>query len=68
MRLPPYIMTSIEIVLYTGRSDRYARHLLYVIRKEYNKPKYAWVTKREFCDFMRISLDELVNTLKQIDY
>lgn len=35
----------------TGRKERTARKMLANIRKHYNKPVYAFVTIKEFCEY-----------------
>ena len=46
-----------DVVLVTGRSERYAQRLLKEIRMSLNKEKDQFITKKEFCDYTGIDPD-----------
>ena len=40
-----------DIMNITGRRERTAHKMLSAIRKKYNKPKHAFITIYEFCEY-----------------
>lgn len=53
-----------DIMVLTGRSERYSREILRKIKTHHKKEKYQLVSVQEFCDFMGIKSDEVEHILK----
>ena len=51
-----------DIQRITGKSERYGRILINIIRKAYGKKAHQFVTVQEFCSYTGIG-EELVNQL-----
>jgi hypothetical protein len=47
-----------DIMVITGRSERYSREILKKIRSRYEKEKHQVVSIDEFCTYMGINVDE----------
>ena len=59
--LPPRIVIYAQDVMnITGRRKRCAYKLLQQIRRKYNKPKHAFISVDEFCEFTGLK-EEKVN-------
>lgn len=52
-----------DIALITGKSYRSSWHLLKRVRTHYNKEKHQVVTVSEFCEYMGMKLDDVINVL-----
>ncbi len=53
-----------DIMLLTGKSERYSREILKQIKLKLNKEKFQIVTISEFCNYMGIDNDEVKNIIK----
>ncbi|WP_043024040.1 hypothetical protein [Fluviicola taffensis] len=49
-----------DIMLITGRSERYSRYLIQRIKKHLGKAEHQVVSISEFCTYMGLSLDEIL--------
>lgn len=57
MSLKRIVIYPKDIMIITGKSERYSRYLIQRIKKHLGKEGHQVVTVREFCDYM--GLDEL---------
>jgi hypothetical protein len=48
-----------DIMLFTGRSERYARKLVAKIKLQNNKSKDKFITISEFCKYMGVTVEEV---------
>lgn len=48
-----------DIMLITGKSERYSREIIKKIKLANNKQKHQLVTVQEFCTYMSIPIDEV---------
>ena len=53
-----------DIMIITGRSDRYGRNLIKKIKKHFKKQQHQVVTVEEFCRYMGLQLDVVVRQLR----
>lgn len=53
-----------DIMIITGKSERYSRIILNKIRKQLNKKEHQLITFKEFSDYIGIPMTEIENTLK----
>lgn len=53
-----------DIVIITGRSERFGRNLLKKIREHLNKEKYQPVTVDEFCQYMGLKSEQVESLIK----
>ncbi|HET8828833.1 MAG TPA: hypothetical protein VFM79_05805 [Pelobium sp.] len=53
-----------DIMLITGKSERYGRHIIKTIKEELNKEKHQLITIDEFCDFMGLKSQEVAEFIK----
>jgi hypothetical protein len=53
-----------DIMIITGKSERYSRELLKNIKNQLNKEKHQIVTFVEFSSYMGFKIDELESKLK----
>ena len=52
-----------DIELITGRSDRYARKVMFELRKRLGKEKHQYVSLGEFCQYTGIPEEEVLKFL-----
>lgn len=48
-----------DIMIITGKSERYSRYLLKRIKTHYNKSEHQIVSISEFCEYMGLRIDEI---------
>jgi hypothetical protein len=48
-----------DIMRITGKSERYSREILKKIKTDLNKEKHHLITIKEFCNYMKISIEEV---------
>ena len=53
-----------DIMIITGRSDRYGRNLIKKIKDHLNKLQHQVVTVDEFCQYMGLQSDIVIKQLK----
>lgn len=53
-----------DIMIITGKSERYSRELLRSIRNQLKKEKHQIVSFDEFCAYMGIKIDEVERRYK----
>ena len=53
-----------DIMLITGKSERYSRIILNKIRIQLNKKEHQLITLKEFSNYIGIPIIEIENTLK----
>ena len=53
-----------DIMIITGRSDRYGRNLIMKIKKHFKKQQHQVVTVEEFCQYMGLQLDVVARQLR----
>lgn len=53
-----------DIMIVTGRSERYSRNLLNKIKVTFNKAKHQPLTIDEFCQYMGFDSSKIVAQLK----
>lgn len=52
-----------DVEVLTGKSAAYCRRIIRDIKKEYKKEKYQLVSISEFCEFMKLDVDEVKASL-----
>jgi hypothetical protein len=52
-----------DIMVITGKSERYSREILRKIKTLHNKQKHQLVSVAEFCDFIGLNTDEVEQKL-----
>jgi hypothetical protein len=55
-----------DIQCITGRSERYGRKLLKIIKEHFGKEPYQFITSREFSEYSGIDKDLVDNYLQQV--
>lgn len=53
-----------DIMIITGRSDRYGRKLYKQIKDHFNKKQHQVVTVEEFCQYLGLQPDAVVKQLR----
>jgi hypothetical protein len=53
-----------DIMIITGRSERYSRNLLKQIKSVHTKQKHQPLTVEEFCQYMGFDVSRIANMLK----
>lgn len=53
-----------DIMVITGKSERYSRLLLNRVKKHLNKEKHQIISFDEFCSYMGIKTDEVERKIK----
>ena len=53
-----------DIMIITGRSDRYGRNLIKKIKEHFKKQQHQVVTVEEFCQYMGLQLEAVVSQLR----
>ena len=48
-----------DIMIITGKSERYSRYLIQRIKKHLNKENHQIVSITEFCEYMGLQIDEV---------
>ena len=52
-----------DIAIITGKTERYGRSLLNRIRKHFDKQQHQVISVSEFCDYMGLKEDEVLDFL-----
>jgi len=52
-----------DIMIVTGKSERYGRYLIQRIKDHFNKEDHQVVTIDEFCEYMGLQSQEVKNNL-----
>ncbi len=53
-----------DIMIITGRSDKYGRNLIKKIKAHFNKQQHQVVSIEEFCQYMGLQLELVVKQLR----
>jgi len=53
-----------DVMLITGKSERYSRDLLKKIKSHLKKEEYQFVSIQELCEYLGVSFDEVFKALK----
>ena len=53
-----------DIMIITGRSDKYGRNLIKKIKQHLNKQEHQVVSVEEFCQYMGLQLEAVVKKLR----
>jgi hypothetical protein len=53
-----------DIMVITGKSERYSRIILNKIRIQLNKKEHQLITLKEFSDYIGIPVEDIENNLK----
>lgn len=53
-----------DIMIITGRSDKYGRNLIKKIKEHLNKQQHQVVSVDEFCQYMGLQLEAVVKELR----
>ena len=53
-----------DIMIITGRSDKYGRNLIKKIKLHFQKQEHQVVSVDEFCQYMGLQLDTVLKQLK----
>jgi ribosomal silencing factor RsfS len=53
-----------DIMIITGKSDRYGRSLIKKIKEHFNKEQHQVVSVEEFCQYMGLQLETVVKQLR----
>ncbi|MFT6923349.1 MAG: hypothetical protein ACJA1C_002362 [Crocinitomicaceae bacterium] len=54
-----------DIMIITGKSERYSRYLIQRIKKHLNKEDHQIVSIKEFCSYMGLDRDEVEASIIQ---
>ena len=63
MRLRRISITTKDIMIITGRSDKYSRNIYRQVKQHFSKKPHQEVTFREFCQYIGIPYKELEDIL-----
>lgn len=53
-----------DIMIITGRSDKYGRNLIKKIKEHLNKQQHQVISVEEFCQYMGLQLESVVKQLR----
>ena len=53
-----------DIMIITGKSERYSREILKQIKQLYNKEKHQLVSIQEFCSFIGLKIEDVEQKIK----
>ncbi len=53
------IIHTKDVMIITGKSERYSRYLIKKIKEEIGKREYQYLTIREFCEYLGLNPDEV---------
>ena len=53
-----------DVQLITGKSERYGRKIIKIIKDKRNKQKHQLVTIDEFCEYMGLGKEEVILFIK----
>lgn len=59
MKLKRIIITTSDIVLITGKTERYARNVIKEMREDLCRQKHQLITIQEYCDYMGLDLKDV---------
>lgn len=59
------IMTPKDVEIILEKSPSYARRVVRVIKRKNNKEKYQKITVKEFCRYMGLEVQEVVQELNE---
>jgi hypothetical protein len=65
MELKRIAIYSKDIQKITGKSDRYARKVMRIIRQKLGKEKHNLVSVSELCEYLDIREEEVIKLLEQ---
>lgn len=57
------VLHTKDIVIVTGKSERYARYLIKKMKEHYLKKPHHYITIKEFCDYLGLDVDEVEERL-----
>tara|TARA_R100000951_G_scaffold112355_1_gene112577 strand:- start:644 stop:832 length:189 start_codon:yes stop_codon:yes gene_type:complete len=57
------VLHTKDIVIVTGKSERYARELIRKMKEHYLKDSHHYITIKEFCDYLGLAVDEVEEVL-----
>ena len=57
------VLHTKDIVIVTGKSERYARYLIKKMKEHYLKESHQYITIKEFCDYLGLDVDEVEERL-----
>lgn len=57
------VIHSKDVMIITGKSERYARYLIKNIKEEMGKQQHQYLTIREFCEYLGLNPDEVKGSL-----
>jgi hypothetical protein len=52
-----------DVMIITGKSERYSRYLIQRIKKHLNKEDHQVVSVSEFCDYMGLRIEEIIELI-----
>lgn len=52
-----------DVMIITGKSERYSRYLIKKIKEEIGKGEHQYLTIREFCEYLGLHHDEVEGIL-----
>ena len=57
------VLHTKDVVIVTGKSERYSRYLINEIKEHLGKKKHQYVTIKEFCKYLGLDQKEVENVL-----
>ena len=57
------VLHTKDIMIVTGKSERYSRELIKKMKEHYLKKKHQYITIKEFCDYLGLDVDEVEKVL-----
>lgn len=58
------IIYAKDIMILTGKSERYSREILKKIKTKLNKEEHHLVSVHEFCDYLGLNVEHVLNAMK----
>ena len=57
-----------DIQIITGKGERYARKIIQKIKQNLGKKKHQLVSIKEFCDYVDLQYEEVLNSINNRKY
>lgn len=57
------VLHTKDVMIVTGKSERYSRKLIYQIKEHLLKQKHQYVTIKEFCEYLGLDQYEVEDVL-----
>ena len=57
------VLHTKDVMIVTGKSERYSRYLIKKMKDYYLKESHQYITIKEFCDYLGLDKDEVEDVL-----